>query len=160
MTVGIKTTLKVEFWIQKMEKWELKQLFSQEFLQQGYNHPRVSQQTENRVRRKHFSLISKISINHICSKAPFFILYQKKVKKLTKFFGDEPPLLRLYLKVNPPSSISHKHLFPEPGLREVRGDLWGGKDWNARAALPFRGKAGKAGHSLGTQDKNLAGDIL
>merc|ERR1712213_235294 len=32
------------------------------------NHPRVSQQTENRV------------------------------KKLTKFFGDEPPLLRLYLK--------------------------------------------------------------
>jgi len=40
----------------------------QEFLQQGYNHPRVSQQTENRV------------------------------KKLTKFFGDEPPLLRLYLK--------------------------------------------------------------
>merc|ERR1712038_1192335 len=32
------------------------------------NHPRVSQQTENRV------------------------------KKLTKFFGDEPPLLRLFLK--------------------------------------------------------------
>ena len=46
-------------------KFSLKNAIFQDFFNQ---HPRVSAQTEQRV------------------------------KKLTKFFGDEPPLLRLYLK--------------------------------------------------------------
>ena len=44
-----------------------------------------------------------------------------KVKKLTKFFGDEPPLLRLYLKVNLAFNFSKPFFLQNLGYEKYAG---------------------------------------
>lgn len=65
-----------------------------------------------------------LSVNFLFLSKFSFHFFSIKVKKLTKFFGDEPPLLRLYLKVNQSLVFDLKSIFCRTlATRNTRGSL-------------------------------------
>ena len=89
-----------------------------------------------------------------------------RVKKLTSFFGDEPPLLRIFLKklgyeVKYANFNRFVYLVFSRGsilnISEIRATIWPRKNWYDRVALPDWGAVAQNGHSYGSPNSYFAG---
>lgn len=83
----------------------------------------------------------------------------KKVKKLTKFFGEDPPLLRLFLRklgyeVQLTFFLIFKLLLLNNFFTEICSIIWKRKGWNGGATIFYWRKIAKIRSSPRTKAKN------